>query len=72
MKYFFVGIKGVGVVGLATLYKKWGHEVSGSDVEEEFFTDKILKNLAISVLPFDVAHITKDIEYVIYSSYAVD
>ena len=68
MKYFFVGIKGVGVVGLATLYKEWGHEVLGSDTDEEFFTDEILKKLAVPVVSFDVAYITPDITKVIYSS----
>ncbi|MEK7649342.1 MAG: cyanophycin synthetase [Patescibacteria group bacterium] len=68
MKYFFVGIKGVGVVGLATLYKEWGHEVLGSDTDEEFFTDEILKKLAIPVVSFDAAHITPDITKIIYSS----
>ncbi|MEK7630887.1 MAG: cyanophycin synthetase [Patescibacteria group bacterium] len=73
MKYFFVGIKGVGVVGIATLYKEWGHEVLGSDTEEVFFTAEILKNLGISVVSFDVSHITVDISKVIYSSaYGVD
>jgi len=68
MKYFFVGIKGVGVIGIATLYKEWGHEVLGSDTAEEFFTDEILKNLGISAVSFDVSHITADISKVIYSS----
>lgn len=68
MKYFFVGIKGVGVVGLATLYKNWGHEVSGSDTEEEFFTDAILKRLNISIYSLKENHITSDIDVVIYSS----
>ncbi|MSR76022.1 MAG: UDP-N-acetylmuramate--L-alanine ligase [Candidatus Ryanbacteria bacterium] len=68
MKYFFVGIKGVGVVGIATLYKEWGHEVIGSDVAEEFFTDEILKKLGISVVSFDISHITADITKLVYSS----
>jgi UDP-N-acetylmuramate--alanine ligase len=68
MKYFFVGIKGVGVVGLATLYKGWGNDVSGSDTEEEFFTDRILTELHIPVVSFDAAHITSDIDILIYSS----
>ncbi len=69
MSYFFcVGIKGAGVAGIATLYKEWGHEVRGSDTEEEFFTDEILKKLGIPVMSFDVSHITKGITKLIYSS----
>lgn len=72
MKYFFVGIKGVGVVSIATLYKAWGHDVSGSDTEEEFFTDHILRDLGIPVVSFDDRHITPDIHCVIYSSAYTD
>lgn len=73
MKYFFVGIKGVGVAGIATLYKKWGHEVLGSDTQEIFFTDEVLKRVEIPVVSFSVDHITPDTGCVIYSSaYGVD
>ncbi|MEK7576968.1 MAG: cyanophycin synthetase [Patescibacteria group bacterium] len=68
MKYFFVGIKGVGMTSIATLYKEWGHDVSGSDTEEKFFTDTILKNLGVSVVSFDAKFITPEINRVIYSS----
>lgn len=68
MKYFIIGIRGVGVVGIATLYKQWGHEVAGSDTEEGFFTGRILDDLQIPVVSFDPAHITADITRVIYSS----
>ncbi len=73
MKIFCLGIKGVGVVGIATLYKEWGHEVLGSDAKEEFFTDEILKKLAIPVVSFDASHITTGITKLIYSSaYSTD
>ncbi|MBI4121565.1 MAG: UDP-N-acetylmuramate--L-alanine ligase [Candidatus Ryanbacteria bacterium] len=73
MKVFIVGIKGVGVCGLATLYKEWGHKVSGSDTDEEFFTDKILQKLGIAIVDFDAAHITQDIDLLIYSTaYSAD
>ena len=68
MRYFFLGIKGVGVVGLATLYREWGNDVLGSDTEEKFFTDRILADLHIPVVSFDVAHVTSDINVLIYSS----
>src|SRR3989338_9889489 len=73
MKYFFVGIKGVGVCGVATIYKEHGNEVLGSDTDEVFFTDAILERLKIPVVSFDPVHITPDIARVIYSSaYTVD
>lgn len=43
MKYiYFIGIKGVGMTALAVFAKQLGIKVAGSDVEEEFVTDKIL------------------------------
>ncbi|MDA1334672.1 MAG: Mur ligase domain-containing protein [bacterium] len=73
MKVFFVGIKGVGMTGIATLYKMWGFLVEGSDTDEEFFTDEILKGMSIPIYSFDQNHIGDDIDRVIYSSaYSVD
>ncbi|MFC1595049.1 UDP-N-acetylmuramate--L-alanine ligase [Patescibacteria group bacterium] len=69
MKHFhLIGIKGVGMTGLATLYKEWGNIVTGSDTEEEFFTDRILKDLKIPVNIFDEKNIKKGIDEVIYST----
>jgi len=67
-KLFFVGIRGVGVTGLATLYKQWGAEVAGSDTDEVFFTSRILDELGIPVVSFDKEHITPDIARLVYSS----
>ncbi|MGC8981835.1 MAG: UDP-N-acetylmuramate--L-alanine ligase [Minisyncoccia bacterium] len=46
-KVYFVGIKGVGMCGLANIMKSLGYEVLGSDTKEKFFTDDILKRLKI-------------------------
>jgi len=46
-KIHIVGIKGVGVVGLATIFKEMGKDVTGSDTSEVFFTDRILNELKI-------------------------
>ena len=54
--------------GLATLYKEWGHEVSGSDTEEEFFTDRILKELNIPIVSLDPSEICSGIDEVIFST----
>lgn len=44
----FVGIKGVGMSPLAIIAKEAGFEVTGSDVEEPFITDKQLKKAGIT------------------------
>lgn len=45
-----MGIKGVGVAALAVIAKQAGAEVVGSDISEEFITDKILKSEGIDIL----------------------
>ena len=47
-KIYFIGIKGVAVAGLAIMSKELGYEVGGSDVEEVFITDELLKKNNIS------------------------
>jgi len=69
MHYYFIGIKGVGMTALAQVFKSQGHDVSGSDTDEKFFTDEILQSLKIPFYEeFDEEHITKNIDYVIRSS----
>jgi len=69
MSIYFVGIKGTGVCALAELMLSFGIEVSGSDTKEEFYTDKILKELNIPYYEeFDEAHINDKIELVIHSA----
>ena len=48
-KIYFMGIKGVGMATLAVIAKQAGFVVGGSDVAEEFITDKILKEAGIDV-----------------------
>ncbi|OGH46183.1 MAG: UDP-N-acetylmuramate--L-alanine ligase [Candidatus Levybacteria bacterium RIFCSPLOWO2_01_FULL_39_24] len=43
----FVGIKGVGMTPLAIIAKEAGVVVSGSDIADEFITDKVLKKAGI-------------------------
>ena len=43
----FVGIKGVGMAPLAVIAKEAGMKVTGSDIEETFITDEILKKAKI-------------------------
>ncbi|KKP88891.1 MAG: UDP-N-acetylmuramate-L-alanine ligase [Berkelbacteria bacterium GW2011_GWA2_35_9] len=66
---YLVGIKGVGVSGLAIILKEMGKNVSGSDLEDEFVTDKELKELDIKIdVGFEKNKIISDINLVIYST----
>jgi UDP-N-acetylmuramate--alanine ligase len=49
-KIHFVGVKGVGMAPLAIIAKEAGMEVTGSDIGEEFITDKGLKSSGVVVL----------------------
>jgi len=46
---YLIGIKGVGMTALAVYLKQAGFEVSGSDSNSSFVTDKILKQSGINV-----------------------
>lgn len=48
-KIYFMGIKGVGMAALAIIAKQAGFIVGGCDVEEEFITDKSLRNEGIEI-----------------------
>lgn len=64
----FVGITGVGMVGLATLFHEMNGIVTGSDTEEQFFTRQVLQELGIPVSVFNEDNITDRIDEVIYST----
>ncbi len=64
-----IGIKGAGMTALAELLLRRGAKVTGSDSEEVFFTDAILKKLDIVVQKgFDPEHIPADTDLVIHST----
>ena len=63
----FVGIKGVGMSALAQLFYHQGAAVSGSDVAEEFPTDKNLAGIGVSPSLFDENNITSNLDCVVYS-----
>lgn len=48
-RYYFIGINGVAMSGLAVMLKQVGLEVSGSDEAEEFPTDEVLRRHNITV-----------------------
>jgi UDP-N-acetylmuramate--alanine ligase len=71
---YFVGIKGTGVCALAELIHSMGLKTRGSDTNEVFYTDGILRELGIPFHEtFEPAHITDDIDLVIHSAaYSVE
>lgn len=58
-KIHFVGVKGVGMAGLALIAYQGGAQVSGSDVAENFITHPLLKAAGLEPLQLDKANITK-------------
>lgn len=68
-KVHLIGIKGAGMTALAEFLLHQGATVTGSDTDEIFFTDAILKRLGIAVThPFRAENIPQDAELIIYST----
>jgi UDP-N-acetylmuramate--alanine ligase len=70
-RVYFIGIKGTGMCALAELMRHSGVSVSGSDKDEKFYTDAILREEGIPYYEsFDAAHIAQDPppDLVIYSA----
>ncbi|MDR0663355.1 MAG: UDP-N-acetylmuramate--L-alanine ligase [Spirochaetaceae bacterium] len=66
---YFIGIKGTGMCALAELLSGAGARVSGSDTDEVFYTDAILKDLHIPYFEsFDPSRIRDGIDLVIHSA----
>ncbi len=66
---FIVGIKGVGMANIAILLKQMGSNVSGSDVGDEFDTDKTLTENQIRVISsFDKKYVPHDCDALVYSA----
>lgn len=64
--FYLIGIKGVAMTALAVYLKQKGHRVEGSDVEEIFSTDRILKDNNIKIHKgFKSKNISKDINIVV-------
>lgn len=64
-----IGIKGAGMTALSELLLRQGATITGSDTDETFFTDKILKGLGIPVVErFDPKNIPVATDLVIHST----
>jgi len=68
-KIYFIGIKGSGMCALAELFHKAGAIVSGSDTEEIFYTDSILKQLGVKYKEgFSESNLDDNYDFVIHSA----
>lgn len=66
---YFVGIKGTGMSALAELMQSHGARVSGSDTEEQFYTDAILTSLGIPYYEgFRAENVPAEVDLVVYSA----
>lgn len=64
-----VGIKGVAMSNLAIILKKMGKNITGSDVEEEFITDSLLKKNNIEWrVGFNPEECPAETEMIVYSA----
>lgn len=66
---FIVGIKGVAMANLALIFKKMGKNVFGSDVDEEFITEPLLRQNRIEyITSFNRKYLPKKTDLIIYSA----
>lgn len=66
---FFLGIKGVAMSNLAIILKKMGKNVTGCDLEEEFITDKLLKDNNIDwTIGFNPKKLPLKTDLIVYSA----
>jgi len=68
-KIYMIGIKGVGMTMLAQFLAGKGIEITGSDTEEKFMTDEVLKKAGIKVIEkFAANNVPNDVDLIIYST----
>jgi UDP-N-acetylmuramate--alanine ligase len=68
-KIHCIGIKGAGMTALAEMLVKKGVQVTGSDTEEVFFTDEVLRRARIIVTEhFSPDNIPSDVDAIVYST----
>jgi len=72
-KFYFIGIKGVGMTMLAQFLHSRGKEVSGSDITDVFMTDAVLKKEGISFrAPFNPGNIPAGTVIIHSSAFTVE
>ncbi len=68
MKYYLIGISGIGMSALAFMLKDLGHEVIGSTKEKNYICSLLEKNGIKVIYGHKEENITKDIDFIVYSS----
>ncbi|OQX29720.1 MAG: UDP-N-acetylmuramate--L-alanine ligase [Spirochaeta sp. LUC14_002_19_P3] len=63
-----IGAKGTGMCALAEMLTSSGVKVSGSDTNEVFYTDKILKELGIPITSFESTRLSPDTDLAVRSA----
>ncbi len=64
-----VGIKGTGMAALAEIFQDRGFQVMGSDVEESFFTDQILRDRGIPFFKgFSASQVPENLDFAVRSA----
>lgn len=71
-KYHFIGIKGAGMSALAQVLHDLGHEVQGSDIEKEVFTEHQLRDKGIKILSFAEENIVEGYTYIVGNAFKDD
>jgi UDP-N-acetylmuramate--alanine ligase len=68
-KVYFIGIKGAGMAAVAKILQARGVEVSGSDTDEIFFTDQILRQSNIKFYEkFSLKNVPQYADLAVYST----
>lgn len=67
-KVFFIGIGGIGMSGLAIIAKNMGLKVEGSDISENYITEKVKKHNIKVYKGHNPSNIKPDISFVVVSS----
>ncbi|UTH13203.1 UDP-N-acetylmuramate--L-alanine ligase [Macrococcus equipercicus] len=70
--YHFIGIKGSGMSALAHILFDMGHEVQGSDIEKEFFTEIALRDKGITIVPFAADNIKEGMTIIAGNAFGDD
>jgi len=71
-KYHFIGIKGAGMSALAQVLHDLGHEVRGSDIGSEVFTEHQLRDKGIEIMDFDEKNIVDGFIYIAGNAFKDD
>lgn len=67
-KIHFIGLGGIGMSALAFILREWNIAVQGSDLKENYLTEKLRKSGAIYFVGHNAENITDDITLVVQTS----